>query len=145
MHKKRRVFGRYEAVCLPPAPSLLDGPVSCNLQLQLFLCDKIAPGFWAWHSHMMWPTTNDPGGELETNTTRSGGTDRPTCCPQLVHIPSPALLIVRHISPQSISKRRCWTGQRQGPMPSERNKECKFEVRSTHSTRGDSVTPTKVI
>ena len=38
--------GKYEAVCLPPAASLLDGPVSRNLQL--FLCDKISPGFWAW-------------------------------------------------------------------------------------------------
>ena len=37
--------GKYEAVCLPPAASLMDGPVSHNLQL--FLCDKIAPGFWA--------------------------------------------------------------------------------------------------
>ena len=35
--------GKYEAVCLPPAASLLDGPVSRNLQV--FLCDKIAPGF----------------------------------------------------------------------------------------------------
>ena len=38
--------GKYEEICLPPAASLLDGPVSRNLQL--FLCDKIAPGFWAW-------------------------------------------------------------------------------------------------
>ena len=37
--------GRGEAVCLPPAASLMDGPVSRNLQL--FFCDKIAPGFWA--------------------------------------------------------------------------------------------------
>ena len=35
--------GEYKVVCLPPAASLLDGPVSHNLQL--FLCDKIAPEF----------------------------------------------------------------------------------------------------
>ena len=38
--------GKYEVVCLLPAASLMDGPVSRNLQL--FLCDKIAPGFLAW-------------------------------------------------------------------------------------------------
>ena len=44
--------GKYEALCLPPAASLMDGPVSRNLQL--FLCDKIAPGFWAcyWLSRL---------------------------------------------------------------------------------------------
>ena len=39
--------GKCKAVCLPSAASLLDGPVSRNLQV--FLCDKIAPGFLACH------------------------------------------------------------------------------------------------
>ena len=39
--------GKYKAVCLPPAASLLDGPVS--LDLQLFLCDKILFGSGACH------------------------------------------------------------------------------------------------
>ena len=36
----------YEAVCLTPAASLLDSPVSRNLQV--FLCDKIIFGSGAW-------------------------------------------------------------------------------------------------
>ena len=49
--------GKYEAVCLPPAASLMDGPVSRNLQL--FLCDKIVPGFLACilHFNPPWPAS----------------------------------------------------------------------------------------